>query len=218
MTHSDFSGVWTTVADAERSGHCKVLTDAVVSHVITDPNTGLASGVADYDRLTQAPREVRANALCGTPPTQAPWPAPRPPRLHETCGRRWRDRRRRGVCRLRQSRDGGSESEIATRTGLVRSSAPRPRIMISESKASQTLTAKGLERSDCAYSRDTGRSSGRRPGVRSVASTVRRIPCSPLFPVLPARRDRTVPSRLHPLQCAPSVQVRSTAVPLSAAA
>ncbi len=63
ITHSYFSSVWTTVADAEQSGNCDVLTDAVVSHVTTDRNTGLASGVAYFDRITRAPREVRAKAV-----------------------------------------------------------------------------------------------------------------------------------------------------------
>ena len=63
VTHSYFSSVWTTVADAEKSGNCKVLTDAVVSHVTTDKSTGLADGVAYYDRLTRAPREIRAKVV-----------------------------------------------------------------------------------------------------------------------------------------------------------
>ena len=63
VTHSYFSSLWTTVADAEKSGNCKVLTDAVVSHVTVDNSTGLASGVAYYDRLTRAPREVRAKVV-----------------------------------------------------------------------------------------------------------------------------------------------------------
>ena len=63
VTHSYFSSVWTTVADAEKSGNCKVLTDAVVSHVSTDRGTGLADGVAYYDRLTRAPRKVRARVV-----------------------------------------------------------------------------------------------------------------------------------------------------------
>jgi len=63
ITHSYFSSVWTTVADAERSGNCAVLTDAVVSHVTTDKDTGLADGVAYYDRLTRAPRKLRAKVV-----------------------------------------------------------------------------------------------------------------------------------------------------------
>ncbi len=63
VTHSYFSSVWTTVADAEKSGNCKVLTDAVVSHVTTDKSSGLADGVAYYDRLTRAPREIRAKIV-----------------------------------------------------------------------------------------------------------------------------------------------------------
>ena len=63
VTHSYFSSVWTTVADAEKSGNCKVLTDAVVSHVTTDKDTGLANGVAYFDRLTRAPRKIRAKVV-----------------------------------------------------------------------------------------------------------------------------------------------------------
>ncbi len=63
VTHSYFSSVWTTVADAERTGSCDVLTDAVVSHVTTDPNTGLANGVGYIDRLTRAAREIRAKVV-----------------------------------------------------------------------------------------------------------------------------------------------------------
>lgn len=63
VTHSYFSSVWTTVADAEKSGNCEVLTDAVVSHVTTDKGTGLANGVAYYDRLTRAPRKLRAKVV-----------------------------------------------------------------------------------------------------------------------------------------------------------
>lgn len=63
ITHSYFSSVWTTVADAEKSGNCKVLTDAVVSHVTTDKGTGLADGVAYYDRLTRVPRKIRAKVV-----------------------------------------------------------------------------------------------------------------------------------------------------------
>ena len=63
VTHSYFSSVWTTVADAENSGNCKVLTNAVVSHVTTDKRTGLANGVAYFDRLTRAPKELRAKVM-----------------------------------------------------------------------------------------------------------------------------------------------------------
>ncbi len=63
VTHSYFSSVWTTIPDAEKTGNCDVITDAVVSHVTTDKNTGLAGGVAYIDRLTRAPREIRAKAV-----------------------------------------------------------------------------------------------------------------------------------------------------------
>ena len=63
ITHSYFSSVWTTIVDAEKTGNCDVLCDAVVSHVTTDKSTGLANGVAYFDRLTRAPREIRAKAV-----------------------------------------------------------------------------------------------------------------------------------------------------------
>ena len=63
VTHSYFSSVWTTVADAEKSGNCKVLTDSVVSHVTTDKDSGLANGVVYYDRISRAPRELRAKVV-----------------------------------------------------------------------------------------------------------------------------------------------------------
>ncbi len=63
VTHSYFASPWTTIADAERSGNCTVMTDSVVSHVTTDRDTGLANGVAYLDRLFRAAREVRAKIV-----------------------------------------------------------------------------------------------------------------------------------------------------------
>ncbi|MDA0206182.1 MAG: GMC family oxidoreductase [Acidobacteria bacterium] len=62
-TFSYFSSPWTTVADALKSGNCTLVTDAVVSHIETDPNTGLARGVAYFDRVSRQPRELRAKAI-----------------------------------------------------------------------------------------------------------------------------------------------------------
>jgi choline dehydrogenase-like flavoprotein len=63
VTFSYFSSPWTTVADALNSGNCTLVTDAVVSHIETDPNTGLARGVAYFDRVSRQPRELRAKAI-----------------------------------------------------------------------------------------------------------------------------------------------------------
>lgn len=63
VTNSYFSSPWTTIADAVKTGNCTVVTDAVVSHIETDSNTGLARGVAYIDRLTRQPREIRAKAV-----------------------------------------------------------------------------------------------------------------------------------------------------------
>ena len=63
ITHSYFASPWTTVADAEKSGNCSVVTNAVVSHVTTDRDTGLANGVAYIDRLTRAARAARAKIV-----------------------------------------------------------------------------------------------------------------------------------------------------------
>ena len=63
VTGSYFASPWTTIADAVKTGNCTIITDAVVSHVETDRNTGLARGVAYIDRLTRQPREIRAKAV-----------------------------------------------------------------------------------------------------------------------------------------------------------
>jgi choline dehydrogenase-like flavoprotein len=63
VTHSYFSSLWTTLVDAQKTGNCTILTDAVASHVTVDKNTGLANGVAYIDRQTRAPREVRAKVV-----------------------------------------------------------------------------------------------------------------------------------------------------------
>jgi choline dehydrogenase-like flavoprotein len=58
VTHSYFSSLWTTLVDAQKSGNCTIQTGAVCSHITTDPNTGLASGVAYFDSATRSAREV----------------------------------------------------------------------------------------------------------------------------------------------------------------
>ncbi len=63
ITHSYFSSLWTTLVDAQNSGNCEILTGAVASHVTVDKDTGLANGVAYFDRATRAAREVRAKTV-----------------------------------------------------------------------------------------------------------------------------------------------------------
>ncbi len=63
VTHSYFSSLWTTLVDAERSGNCTIQTGAVCSHITTDPNTGLANGVAYIDQATRAAREARGKVV-----------------------------------------------------------------------------------------------------------------------------------------------------------
>jgi choline dehydrogenase-like flavoprotein len=63
VTLSYFSSPWTTIEDAVNTGRCTVITDAVVSHVDTDPDTGLAQGVTYIDRSTRQSRQIRAKTV-----------------------------------------------------------------------------------------------------------------------------------------------------------
>ncbi len=63
ITHSYYSSPFTTLKAAEATGNLTILTDAVVSHIVKDRSTGLASGVAYIDRTTRAPREARAKVV-----------------------------------------------------------------------------------------------------------------------------------------------------------
>ncbi len=60
-TNSYFSSPWTTIADAQRTGRLSLFTDAVASHVVM--KDGLAAGIAYIDRVTRAPKEVRARVI-----------------------------------------------------------------------------------------------------------------------------------------------------------
>jgi choline dehydrogenase-like flavoprotein len=62
-TFSYFSSPFTTVADAQNSGNCALITNAVVSHVNMDLGTNKASGVTYVDRLTRQVKEVRGKAV-----------------------------------------------------------------------------------------------------------------------------------------------------------
>jgi choline dehydrogenase-like flavoprotein len=63
VTHSYYHSPWVTLAAAEKTGRCTVVTDAVVSHVVRDAQTGLAGGVAYIDRVSRQPRELRAKVV-----------------------------------------------------------------------------------------------------------------------------------------------------------
>jgi choline dehydrogenase-like flavoprotein len=62
-TFSYFSSPFTTVADAQNSGNCTLITNAVVSHVNMDNASNKATGVTHVDRLTRQVKEVRAKSV-----------------------------------------------------------------------------------------------------------------------------------------------------------
>ena len=62
-TFSYFSSPFTTVADAQNSGNCTLVTNAVVSHVNMDNAGNKATGVTFVDRLTRQVKEVRAKSV-----------------------------------------------------------------------------------------------------------------------------------------------------------
>jgi len=62
-TFSYFSSPFTTVADAQKSGNCTLITNAVVSHVNMNNDQNKASGVTYVERLTRQVKEVRAKAI-----------------------------------------------------------------------------------------------------------------------------------------------------------
>ncbi len=63
MTNSYFNAATTTVADALATGRCTLITDAMVSKVLTDPDTGRARGVEYVDRNTFETHELRARLV-----------------------------------------------------------------------------------------------------------------------------------------------------------
>jgi choline dehydrogenase-like flavoprotein len=62
-TFSYFSSPFTTVADAQNSGNCTLITNAVVAHVNMDRGSNKASGVTYVDRITREVKEVRGKAV-----------------------------------------------------------------------------------------------------------------------------------------------------------
>lgn len=62
-TYSYFSSPFTTVADALKSGHCTLISNAVVSHVDMDHENNRAAGVTYIDRITRKTYEVKARTV-----------------------------------------------------------------------------------------------------------------------------------------------------------
>jgi choline dehydrogenase-like flavoprotein len=60
-TYSYFSSPFTTVADAQKTGRLRLITDAVASHIVM--KDGKAAGVGYIDRTSRSPREVRAKVV-----------------------------------------------------------------------------------------------------------------------------------------------------------
>jgi len=63
MTFSYFSSPFTTVKDAQNSGNCTLITNAVVSHINMDNAQNKASGVTYVDRLTRQVKEIRGKSV-----------------------------------------------------------------------------------------------------------------------------------------------------------
>lgn len=61
VTYSYFSSPFTTIKDALATGRLTLLTDAVAAQVLM--KDGQANGIAYFDRLTRAPREVRGKIV-----------------------------------------------------------------------------------------------------------------------------------------------------------
>ena len=66
VTHSYFNSVFTTVADALRSGNCTLIPNAMAYKVLMDADNNKARGVMYIDRVTREAKEVhgRAVVLC----------------------------------------------------------------------------------------------------------------------------------------------------------
>src|SRR5579872_6681822 len=62
-TFSYFSSPFTTVKDALKSGNCKMITNAVVSHVDMDNGANQAQGVTYIDRITHKTYQVRGRTV-----------------------------------------------------------------------------------------------------------------------------------------------------------
>ncbi len=63
VTHSYFNAAFTTVADADKSGNCTHLHNAMGYQVLMDSERNRAKGVLYIDRITRQPREVNARVV-----------------------------------------------------------------------------------------------------------------------------------------------------------
>jgi choline dehydrogenase-like flavoprotein len=63
VTHSYFNSAFTTIPDAIATGRCTLVTDAMVTRVLMDPDTHRARGVQYVDRSTRAVHEIRARVV-----------------------------------------------------------------------------------------------------------------------------------------------------------
>lgn len=63
VTFSYFSSPFTTVADALKSGNCKLITNAVVAHVDMDDKENKVRGVTYVDRVSHKTYQARARAV-----------------------------------------------------------------------------------------------------------------------------------------------------------
>jgi len=63
QTHSYFNSAFTTVADALKTGKCTLVPNAMAYKVLTDAQSGKATGILYIDRVTREPKELRARAV-----------------------------------------------------------------------------------------------------------------------------------------------------------
>ncbi len=63
MTRSYFNSPGVTIPPAQATGRLTLITDAIVSHVTTDPGTAKATGVRYVDRVTRDVRELRGRVV-----------------------------------------------------------------------------------------------------------------------------------------------------------
>jgi choline dehydrogenase-like flavoprotein len=63
VTHSYFNAAFTTVPDAIKTGHCTLVTDAMVYKILMDPATSKAKGILYIDRNTREAKEIHARTV-----------------------------------------------------------------------------------------------------------------------------------------------------------
>ena len=62
-THSYFNSAYTTIPDALATGRCTLVTDAMASAIVMDPDSHKATGVRYIDRHTREVHELRARVV-----------------------------------------------------------------------------------------------------------------------------------------------------------